>query len=356
MVARLTLDQLVGVRIPVPQFFHSISSLRHWTFIFSFVFIIFMSDITGISQAQNIEFQSQPRFGLAGRYKGDVGIEKDPAVIFVENFEEDSIDAMSSRWESVKNTEIMSLSTDVPDVCGGKHSLLMTHIGGQVTGGHLYRRLQPDYEQLYVRFYVKFAQDCYPIHHFVHLGGYNPATPWPQGGAGIRPKGNERFTTGIEPYGKHWRWDFYSYWMGMRSSPDKHSWGHDFVNDENLKVIRGQWVCVELMMKMNDPVTEKNGEQAFWIDGRPWKKDGQTISHLGKGFPRGKWVWDSFIPDPNGEPFEGFQWRSDKELNLNFLWILLYITDAPPGHVSKVWFDDIVVAKSYIGPGIPFEK
>jgi hypothetical protein len=37
-------------------------------------------------------------------------------------------------------------------------------------------------------------------------------------------------------------------------------------------------------------------------------------------------------------------------VSLNFLWVLLYITRAPQGHVSKVWFDDIVVATEYIGP------
>jgi len=290
--------------------------------------------------------------GLASRYKGDEGIEKNPDVIFVENFE-DPLDVVKTRWESVQSPEIMSLATDVRTGSAGEHSLLMTHTGGKGTGGHLYRRLLPGYEQLYVRFYVKFAEDCYPIHHFVHLGGYNPSTSWPQGGAGIRPAGDERFTTGIEPYGRHWRWDFYSYWMGMRSSPDNHSWGHDFINDSELSVGRGKWVCVELMMKMNDPVTEHNGRQALWIDGKPWKKDGQTVSHLGKGFPKGKWVWDSFTPDPDGTPFEGFQWRSDENLKLNFLWLLLYITDAAPGHVSKVWFDDVVVAKRYIGPSTP---
>jgi len=302
------------------------------------------------------ESQSELRQGLASQYKGDKGIEKDPDVIFVENFEEDSLDAVNARWESVQNIDIMSLSPDVPAASAGKYSLLMSHIGGKGTGGHLYRRLLPGYEQLYVRFYVKFAQDCYPIHHFVHLGGYNPPTPWPQGGAGIRPAGDERFTTGIEPYGKKWKWDFYSYWMGMRSSPDNKSWGHDFVNDDNLKAEREQWICVELMMKMNDPVTESNGEQELWIDGKSWKKDGQLISRVGKGFPKGKWIWDSFMPDPEGEPFEGFQWRSDEKLNLNFLWMLLYITDAPPGHVSKVWFDDIVVAKKYIGPANPLDN
>ena len=169
-------------------------------------------------------------------------------------------------------------------------------------------------------------------------------------GWGWYSAGDERLTTGIEPYGRQWRWDFYSYWMGMRSSPDKHSWGHDFINDPDLIAERDKWVCVELMMKMNEPVTEHNGQQALWIDGKPWKKDGQTVSNLGNGFPKGKWVWDSFTPDPNGVPFEGFQWRSDEDLKLNFLWVLLYITKAPPGYVSKVWFDDIIVAKRYIGP------
>ncbi|HCO95770.1 MAG TPA: hypothetical protein DIU00_17795 [Phycisphaerales bacterium] len=310
--------------------------------------------IFGAVQAE--ESQSEVRHGLASKYKGDKGIEKNPDVIFVENFESGSLDAVKVRWESVKSLDMMSLSADVPAASAGRQSLLMSHIGGKGNGAHLYRRLLPGYEQLYVRFYVKFARDCYPIHHFVHVGGYNPSTSWPQGGAGIRPAGDARFTTGIEPYGRKWRWDFYSYWMGMRSSPDRKSWGHDFVNDENLIAERDKWICVELMMKMNNPVTAHNGQQELWIDGMSWNKDGQLISRLGKGFPKGKWVWDSFMPDPEGEPFEGFQWRSDEKLNLNFLWILLYITDAPPGHVSKVWFDDIVVAKKYIGPANPIDN
>ncbi len=302
---------------------------------------------------ERISPPASPVVGLASKYLGDKGIEKDPAVVFVEDFETGDLEAAWSRWESVQSREIMSLSADVPAGSGGARSLLMTHIGGQSTGGHLYRRLLPGYEKLHLRFYVKFDPACYPIHHFVHLGGYNPPTAWPQGGAGTRPKGDERFSTGVEPYGSEWRWDFYSYWMGMRSSPDGGSWGHDFINDTALAVVRGRWICIELMMKMNDPPTESNGEQALWIDGRPWARDGQTLSFLGPGFPRGKWVWDSFLPDPNGKPFEGFRWRSTDDLNLNFLWLLLYITKAPPGCVSKVWFDDIVVAREYIGPMTP---
>jgi len=287
---------------------------------------------------------------LAAKYPGDAGLANDPNVVFAEDFESGSLAAVRERWESVKNAEGMALSADAPRNSHGGHSLRMTHVGGEGTGAHLYRRLLPGYDKLHVRFYVKFDPDCWPIHHFVHLGGYHPPTAWPQGGAGTRPKGDERFSTGVEPFGDKWRWDFYSYWMEMRSSPDQHSWGHDFINDAELKVERGRWICVELMMKMNDPAAQRNGEQALWIDGQPWVKDGQVVSHLGPGFPRGRWIWDSFLPDPAGESFEGFRWRNSEGLKLNYLWLLLYITKAPLGHVSQVWFDDIVVAREYIGP------
>src|SRR5262245_38257739 len=59
------------------------------------------------------------------------------------------------------------------------------------------------------------------------------------------------------------------------------------------------------------------------------------------------------VSSRNGDhstPFEGFRWREARQLNLNFVWVLLYITRAPIGHASKVWFDNIVVARQYIGP------
>ncbi len=302
-------------------------------------------------------------YGLSAKYPEDKGLEKDPAVIFFENFEVSSISELEKRWENISSPQIMSLSDDTPS--GNGHSLLMTHLGEQGTGGHLYRRLLPGYDQLFFRFYVKFDPDCGPIHHFFHVGGYNPPTPWPQGGAGERPRGDERFSTGVEPFGDTWVWDYYTYWMEMRGSPPEgKTWGNSFIRNPRLKVEKGKWICVELMMKMNDPVEERNGEMALWINGK-------LVSHLGKGFPKGKWIYDKFIPNQGGEcvlwndekggpeyfsvpqggaPFEGFRWRKDPNLKLNFIWVLLYITQAPKEHISKVWFDNIVVSKSYIGP------
>ncbi len=55
------------------------------------------------------------------------------------------------------------------------------------------------------------------------------------------------------------------------------------------------------------------------------------------------------VPE-GGAPFEGFRWREDERQKLNFVWVLLYITKAAAGHESRVWFDNIVVARDYIGP------
>ncbi len=108
-------------------------------------------------------------------------------------------------------------------------------------------------------------------------------------GAGERPAGDRKFSTGLEPAGfgkKHpppGAWNFYSYWWKMKRSGD--------------------------------------GRQAFWIDGRK--------------------VGD----------FGGIEWRKTAELTLNAFWLMSYVTDRWTDHkTNRVWFDDVVVATEYIGP------
>lgn len=304
--------------------------------------------------------------GLAAKYPGDRGLAKDPAVVFVENFEHADFEALQTRWESISKPEQMSLVQAGPSASAGTKALLVRHVGGESEGGHLYRRLPPGLEKLYFRFYVKFDKDCAPIHHFFHFGGYNPATPYPQGGAGVRPIGQQRFTVGIEPFGDAWRWDYYAYWKDMGGSPPRgQTWGNSFLGDNKPKAPRGTWTCMEAMLKLNT-VGKSDGELALWMDGKP-------LSHLGPGFPKGKWNFDKFLPGEGGEaqrwndtrqqresyrvpaggePFPGFEWRTNPKQSINFLWVLIFITKATPGHVSQIWFDDIVVAKEYIGPQV----
>ena len=293
--------------------------------------------------------------GLAQDYPGDEGIEGKPRVVFVERFDED-LETIFERYDDVAAPDRMQLDADTPPGAATDASLLMTHVGGAGDSIHLFTRLpgyEEGYDKLHLRFYVKFDEDCWPVHHFVGLGGYHPPSRWPQGQAGRRPEGDDRFSTAVETFGSDWRWDFYTYWSEMRGNPTQTHYGNNFVSDPGFEVTRGEWICVEFMVKLNTPPDERDGEQAFWIDGELHRMDGQVVSHLGPGFPRGSWTWDTWTPDPDGEPFDGFRWRTTEDLAINSLWLSLYITGAPEDYESKVWLDHVVVAEEYIGPLAP---
>jgi MYXO-CTERM domain-containing protein len=315
----------------------------------------------GAAQAQ----ESEGDEGIAARYPRDVGIDADPAVLFVEDFEA-TLPEILSRWEDVQSESSMSLTDDVPTDSAGTNSLLMHKTPGDGTNGaHLYRRIVPDggngYERLYARMYVKIDTSADVIHHFgTNLGGNNPSTPWPMVSAGNQTDGDVSFWTGIEPYGDAWQWDFYTYWMEMRSWENDDGSGTSFYGNAFLRdtadgnwepigpeVRRGDWVSVELMVQVND-LGESNGEQAFWIDGQLVRDDGQIISHLGPGYPNGSWLRDKWSPDPGGEPFEGFRWRSAADLLVNYVWLYVYTEE--DSYDIPVWYDDVVVATTYIGP------
>ena len=95
-------------------------------------------------------------------------------IIFQEDFEADSIQEMILKWDQAKNSANMSFSSDVPESSPGSQSLIMTYTPGQNTGGHLFKMFPEGYDSLFARFYVKFSANHSKVHHFVHLGGYNP--------------------------------------------------------------------------------------------------------------------------------------------------------------------------------------
>jgi hypothetical protein len=281
--------------------------------------------------------------GIAKRYVRDAGIERDPDVILSEMFEDSSVASIVSRWTNSANSAGMSVAADVPPGSAGARSLLMTAVGGATTGGQLYRKLSPGQDQLYLRYYVKYASASTYHHAGGWIGGYNPPTDWPQGGANEKPTGSDRFSIGPEPVNSALRFDMYTYWMNMRSSPTGDYWGNTFVQNPGVAVQTNRWMCVEVMVKMNTPASANNGELALWIDGT-------QIIHLREGAPLGRWNANAFTPDPTGSPFEGFRWRSVDQLNLNWIWLLYYTTGDPQGFVGKMWFDHVVLAKKYIGP------
>src|SRR5690606_14604059 len=106
--------------------------------------------------------------GLAAKYPADVGIDKDPAVIFADDFEEGTLGA---RWDETRNQDDKVLSfvdesSSSPVV--GKRSLRVRAELGENTGGGFTKWFESA-DRLHIRFYTKFATDCDYVHHFATL-------------------------------------------------------------------------------------------------------------------------------------------------------------------------------------------
>jgi hypothetical protein len=113
---------------------------------------------------------------------------------------------------------------------------------------------------------------------------------------------------------------------------------------------------VEFIPKKSD------GEAALWINGKP-------VVHFAPGIPKGYFSSDRFHnhPDhPDAAPFNGFRWRHDMDVKINVLRLQHYVSgrvfDRSQDYADKnrdylintkqatVWFDNVVMAKTYIGP------
>lgn len=304
-------------------------------------------------------------WGLSANYPGDVGIAADEKVIFAEDFEKGNFPELSERWSSVSNQggKVLALVADGPPAAEGRQCIQMTATLGENTGGSLHRRLIQEVQRAFFRFYVKFDPNASYIHHLVHVGGYCPSTPYPQGHAGERPNGDDRFTVGIEPSGNYgWfpapgAWRFYAYWQEMKKSSDGKYWGQSLLPIKPAIAPRDRWQCVEVMLKLNSRPELADGELALWLDGK-------LIAHFAPGVRRSRWTGMGFsIVPKGGEVFEGFRWRNSDDLKINFFWLLHYVTENAsrqnrvkhPNPINRVWFDNIVVATEYVGPAKPRE-
>ena len=274
---------------------------------------------------------------------------------------------------------MLAFEHDVPEGSASPFSLRMTATRDVNNGGHLYRTFHPGYERLFLRFYVKFAPDAGFNHHFVSLGGAIDPPKWPVGGAGLRPVNG--WNTGIEPvaatmhadgasYPPPGIWHFYTYWPEMRSwrtpegsaSNDNEGsfYGNNFEPAEPVVIPRGEWICVEIVVRMNSAPDAWDGEQAVWIGGK-------LAGRFATGTMRGSWFKDNFQVNPAGAPFEGFRWRTDGRVNVNKLWLSHYASAEqafprteryaaahPEFRVNTreqtVWFAGVVAATEYIGP------
>jgi hypothetical protein len=266
--------------------------------------------------------------GLAASFPGDIGLRTNAQVIFADDFESGRL---GEGWDETRNDNGKVLQFVDPGTGGGlgKRCLCVEAHLGQDTGGGLTKWFEP-VDPVFIRFYTRFDSKCDYIHHFVTLRANKSlrgGDKWSGfGGAGLKPEGDERFSTAIEPWGNwgRWaapgRWNFYSCWHEMEKSRDGKYWGNSFGVPTAPFIPRDRWICVEFMLKHNTP-GHPDGEQSFWIDGAL----------------QGHW--------------KGINWRKTKQLKANALTLESYVTDTwTKNSVNVVLFDSVVIARRYIGP------
>ena len=264
---------------------------------------------------------------LAAAFPADAWVQTHGSVIFADAFEADSI---GGSWDEVSNPKgnVLSLTNPANAQLGQRCLRVEAHLGKDTGGGMTKWFESPD--SVHIRFYVRFDKQCHYVHHFVTLRankGLRGGDKWSGfGGAGLKPSGEDRFSTAIEPWGNYEKhkppgaWNFYSYWHEMNMSGDKKYWGNSFMPDGAPDIVKEKWICVEFMLKHNTP-GQRDGEQAYWIDG--------TLC--------GHW--------------KGINWRISPTLKANALTLESYFTDRwTTQETNIVYFDNLVIAKQYIGP------
>ena len=311
-----------------------------------FLIFYFLLMAGGCSAPHQAESVTNDPPSLANAYPNDVGIENDPNVLYVEKFD-DGITNILGRYVNVSNTAGMSLDTDVPSGSLGPNSIKMTNIGGQNTGGHLYKNFPQGFDStVNIRYYVKYPaiSNGFIHHQGVWFGGYNPVSDYLNPQAGVCGLGNSRLSLAYEPVND--MMGSYLYWGDMQSDPSGNNcWGNDVINKSRTakNIAWDQWTCVEVMIKLNNPVTAYNGELRIW-------HNGLEVGYWGPGFPNGTMTYGQFTYSPDKPPFGGFRWRTDTNLKINYIWFLFY-DDTSPANVSHyIKFDHFVMAKKYIGP------
>lgn len=226
--------------------------------------------------------------------------------------------------------ERVTLSTEIARSGDASYQFVAPPNNGNASGANATIWFGPEgYDVVYFRRYIRFAED-YDQGNLHHVGGGLAGVagdnPWAgMGQAGKKPDGDDRFSAGFEPW-KAWGevpapgyMFFYAYWMDMTRDRDGNYWGN-FVQPppaERIVPERGRWVCLEQMIRVNDP-GQANGELAGWIDG-------ELYLHA-----------------------TGFRWRSTDAVRIKRANVLIYIHEAR--RENRVWYDDIALSTGYIGP------
>ena len=299
--------------------------------------------MTEVCLAQTFPPLPEGNTGIASRYPGDAGIAADTAVIYSDDFESyASAAGLTANWNGGVYHDVR-IATESGHVFAGAKSVEFCLPQQTIEWSNTVARdLDKNHEltTLFLRSYTKFdttfdiSGSCHngigmSAHYFIN----DQATP------GVPADGYNKFLMEFES----WRGDstepnpgnlnVYIYHPGQRSQwgdhffPDgevmpntslPYNFGSGFVSRPWITCKLGQWYCVELMVKDNT-VGQSDGRVACWLDGK-------------------------LIAD-----FQNLELRKADSLKINRFNLSLHAGSNPKRETFK-WYDNVVAAKSYIGP------
>jgi len=275
--------------------------------------------------------------GIAALYPSDADIQFHKDVLFVDGFEDyTSLRQLSKNWEYYYQKPNTRIANEAGNVFFGNRSLEFTQPqGNSEVANAVVKTISPPQDTLFVRVYCMF-ETGFAVTGQGHNGIRISSPNYP--GPGHVPNGLDFFLLSLEnssyylenqPGFTH----VYVYYPEQRSKWGDHwypdgkilpfdripgNFGAYFVSRQNFIPETGRWYSYEFMVKANTP-KQRNGRIAAWIDG--------TL------------IFD----------FQNVRIRDISTLKIGQIQLEL---DAQNSKVraNRKWYDNLVVAKSYIGP------
>ncbi len=297
--------------------------------------------LAGVVKAQPLP---EGNSGLASRYSGDVGIASDPAVIFADDFESYiSVSGLTGggRWNEVFQTSNTRLATEPGNFFSGSKALEFTlpQTGSEVSNEAI-KHIAPARDVVFLRFYARFSQQ-FNVVGSSHNGAMIQASYWdgPGSGPGIPADGYNKFLVSYEAgrdsngpanpgslniyiYHPEQRdiWGDHFFPTGRVTPFDQTpgNFGSQFIARPEIVPQLNRWYAYEVMVKANTPGL-RDGRIALWLDG-------------------------ALIAD-----FLNLRLRDTADLKIDRVGIDLHANGGVLA-TSKKWYDNVVIATSYIGP------
>jgi hypothetical protein len=284
--------------------------------------------------------------GIASRFPADAGIDADPSVLFHDGFESvSSASELQQKWNGgVYQMSQLRIATESANIHGGQKALEMTvpQQSAELSNS-VARMLSQEQDVLFMRYYSRFDPGwdqvgsshnggCLSAHYFIN-GQATPGVPANGTNKYLATFEDGRFESAVPTPGPL---NIYIYWPEQADNYGDHffpsgtvlpfsstrsgaaTFGPDFVSRPDVTPDLGRWYCYEFMVKANTPGL-RDGRIACWVDGR-------------------------LIAD-----FPNLRLRDVSTLKMDRAELMLHI-HSNTTRVNKKWYDDVVVAKSYIGP------